>query len=161
MADPALTIRFTRLENDRHRFDYVRPDGSGETFEMESDPQLRRDLLHFALETEAGLRGSLYGLLAKVGGYRELSIAGEDLGGEAAMTARVVAPLQAAFADELDPQTLVDRIVEFSEDMGQPPIRWLTADLVARSADRLRQLEARWAATQVGEALELAFPLPR
>ena len=161
MADPALTVRFTRLQDDRHRFEYLRPDGTGGALELETHSMLRHDLLHFALETEAGLRGSFYGLLAKVGGYRELILAGADLGGEAAMTERVVGPLQSAVTGDLDPEAFVARIVEFSEDMELPPIRWLTADLVARTAETFRQLEGRWKATSFGETMELSFPLPR
>ena len=161
MADPALTVRFTRLQDDRHRFEYLRPDGTGEALELETHSMLRHDLLHFALETEAGLRGSFYGLLAKVGGYRELILAGADLGGEAAMTERVVGPLQSAVTGDLDAEAFVARIVEFSEDMDLPPIRWLTADLVVRSAETFRRLEGRWKATPFGGTMELSFPLPR
>ena len=35
MADPALTVRFTRLQDDRHRFEYLRPDGTGEALELD------------------------------------------------------------------------------------------------------------------------------
>ncbi len=53
-----LTLRFTKLSDERHRFEYRRPDGTGEAIEMETRSLLRHDLLHFALEREAGLRGS-------------------------------------------------------------------------------------------------------
>jgi len=90
--DDALALRFTRVSADEHRFEYLRPDGTGEAFDLETLGLLFHDLLHFAVETEAGLRGSFYGLLAKVGGYAELSVGGgAALGGEIAITERVSA----------------------------------------------------------------------
>ena len=99
-----LTLRFTRLSDDRHRFEYCRADGSGEAIEMESGSLLVHDLLHYAVESEAGLRGSFYGVLAKIGGYEELAIAGgAALGGEIAITERVAAAVgEAITEDELD-----------------------------------------------------------
>ena len=84
--DNALTLRFTRLSDAMHRFEYRRTDGSGETLDLESAGVLFQDLLHFAVETEAGLNGSFYGLVARVGGYAELSVGGgAACGGDGAM----------------------------------------------------------------------------
>src|SRR4051794_7175273 len=101
---PALTIRLTRISPTHHRFEYRRRDGTGEAVEMETGSLLVHDLLHFAVESEAGLRGSFYGLLAKVGGYEELQVTGgASLGGEIAITERVVGPLTGALKDDIDP----------------------------------------------------------
>lgn len=157
---PVLTVRFTRLEPDRHRFEFVRPDGTGEALELETHSFLRHDLVHFALESEARLRGSFYGLLAKVGGYRELTLAGEALGGEAEMTETVVGPLQTVLKGELDAAAFVERVAAYRADMDLRPIPWLTADLITVVAERVRQLEGHWKATPFGETMELRFPLP-
>ena len=55
----ALTLRFTRLSPDLHRFEYRRADQTGEALELETRSFLFHDLLHYALENEAQLRGSL------------------------------------------------------------------------------------------------------
>ena len=63
-----LVLRFTRLAPTHHHFEYRRADGSGEVVEMESEDLLFHDLLHYAVESEAGLKGSFYGILGKIGG---------------------------------------------------------------------------------------------
>src|ERR1700685_949420 len=90
-----LTLRFTRISPDRHRFEYRRADGTGEAIEMETRSLLTHDFVHYAVESEARLRGSFYGILAKIGGYQELSVnGGAALGGEIAITERIVGALQ-------------------------------------------------------------------
>ena len=92
-----LTLRFTRVSPTHHRFEYRRADGTGEAIEMETRSLLHHDLLHYAVESEAGLKGSFYGILAKIGGYEELTVAGGTaLGGEIAITERVVGALTGA-----------------------------------------------------------------
>jgi len=161
--DDALTLRFTRVSADEHRFAYLRPDGTGEAFDLESDGLIFHDLLHFAAETEAGLQGSFYGLLAKVGGYAELSVGGgAALGGEIAITERVVAALaEAVRGDELDADAVLEQArADFALDGGRAP-RWLTAEFAAKVCERMRDLDGRWRATPVGETMELRFPLAR
>lgn len=156
-----LALSFTRTSPTYHRFEYRRPDGTGEAIEMETRSLLFHDLLHFAVELEAGLRGSFYGILAKIGGYEELRVAGGmALGGEIAITERVVGALTGALSREgLDADAFVNQITEFLSlyDEGAP--RWLTRDFVLKVRECMRQLEARWKATPFGETMELAFPL--
>ncbi|HWA61058.1 MAG TPA: hypothetical protein VG939_06775 [Caulobacteraceae bacterium] len=160
MAELALSFR--RLGPDRHAFSYRRPDGTGETVEMETHSLLRHDLIHFAVETEAHLRGSFFGILAKVGGYEELRVnGGQALGGEVAITERVVGAITGALGrEDLDDEAFVAEAGEFLElfDEGRP--RWFTPDFVRRVRERMRDLDGRWKATPFGEALELSFPLP-
>jgi hypothetical protein len=161
--DSVLTLRFTRLSDATHRFEYRRPDGTGETLELESASVLFHDLLRFVVESEAGLNGSFYGLVARIGGYAELSVnGGAALGGEIAVTERVVAALAEAVRDE---EADVDAVVEQArgdfELYGERAPRWLTAEFVAKALGRMRELEGRWAATPIGETMELRFPLAR
>jgi hypothetical protein len=155
----SLTLRFTRISPTHHSFEYVRPDGTGEAIEMETRSFLFHDLLHYAVEMEAGLRGSFYGILAKVGGYEELSVSGgAALGGEVAITERVVGVLTGTLKGEaLDPRAFLAAYAELSEAYGERPPRWLTADFVVRVAERMRQLQGRWKATPFGQVMELRF----
>ena len=57
-----LTICFTRTSNQRHRLDIVREGGACESRELETRSTLVHDLVHFAVETEARLTRSFYGL---------------------------------------------------------------------------------------------------
>lgn len=156
-----LTLRFTRLSPTHHQFEYRRPDGSGETIEMETRSFLGHDLVHYAVESEAGLRGSFYGLLAKIGGYEELTVnGGAALGGEVAITERIVGALQDALKDEaLEAGAFAAAMADYLELYDERPPRWLTHEFVTRVRERLRQLNGRWNATPFGETMELTFPL--
>ena len=156
-----LEISFTRVSPERHRFAYRRPDGTGEAIEMETASLLQHDLIHFAVESEAGLRGSFYGLLAKVGGYEELRVAGgAALGGEIAITERVVGALTGALAQpELDDEAFAAQVAEFLDLYDERAPRWLTGAFVKAVRERMRQLDGRWKATPFGQTMELAFPL--
>ena len=154
-----LTLRFTKLSDDRHRFEYRRADGSGEAIEMETRSLLVHDLVHYAVESEAGLRGSFYGILAKIGGYEELSVAGgAALGGEIAITERIVGALQGALAhDDFDAAAFQTQVADYLSLFDEPPPRWFTPAFVAAVRERMRQLTGRWNATPFGETMELEF----
>jgi hypothetical protein len=149
-----LRIRLTRLSNDRHRFEAIRPNGEIEMRELETRSFLVHDFVHFAVESEAGLRGSFYGQLARGGGYEDM--AG---GGEGVRTEMVVGILQSAIKGEVDPDTFVARLKETWATIGREPPDWLTPDLTARALERLRQLQGRWRATSFGQTMELEFTL--
>jgi hypothetical protein len=156
-----LILRFTRVSPTHHRFEYRRPDGTGEAVEMETRSLLFHDLLHYAVETEARLRGSFYGILGKIGGYEELSVAGgAALGGEVAITERVVGALTGALrAEGLDDETFVAQASEFLDIHQERAPRWFTPTFVAAVRERMRQLTGRWKATPFGETMELVFGL--
>ena len=61
-----MLVRFTRLTNERHRFEIVRDDNVSEARELETRSTLLHDLSHYAVEVEAGLTSSaLYGLASE------------------------------------------------------------------------------------------------
>jgi len=153
----ALTIRLTRLSPTHHRFAYLRVDGTGESLELVTREFLTHDLIHFAVETEAGLRGSFYGLLDRIGGYAELSLAGAALGGEAQVTEMIVGPLQNALGPATPAANVAERIADFMRDMEMLPPRWLTSDFIEAVRERVRRLQGEWKATPFGETMELVF----
>ena len=154
-----LALKFTKLTPERHRFEYRRADGTGEAIEMETRSLLAHDLIHYAVESEAGLRGSFYGILGKIGGYEELTVSGgAALGGEVAITERIVGALQGALGDDnLDEATFLARVAEYLELFDERAPRWFTAPFVAAVRERMRQLTGRWKATPFGETMELQF----
>ena len=158
----ALTLRFTRLSQDRLRFEYRRPDGSGEIVEMETEGVLVHDLLRYAVETGAGLKGSFFGILAKIGGYEELVVAGgAALGGEIAITERVVAALSVGLQQpDLDDAAFAAAVIEHLDIYEERAPRWLTPALIAAVRERMRQLTGDWEATRLGDTMELVFPPP-
>ena len=154
-----LTLRLTRISPTHHRFEYRRPDGTGEAIEMETRSLLFHDLLHFAVESEAGLKGSFYGILGKIGGYEELSVTGgAALGGEIAITERVVGALTGALQQEdLDADDFVSQVSEYLDISDERAPRWFTPAFIAAVRERMRQLMGRWKATPFGETMELVF----
>lgn len=156
-----LTLRFTRVSPTHHRFEYRRVDGTGESVEMETLSFLYHDLLHYAVESEAGLKGSFYGILAKIGGYEELTVAGGmALGGEIAITERVVGALAGALKSgvDLDAEAFVEQVTEYLEAYDERAPRWLTPTLALAVRERMRRLEGEWNATPFGQAMGLEFP---
>jgi len=151
----ALTIRLTRISPTHHRFEYIRADGTGEALELVTREFLTHDLVHFAVETEAGLRGSFYGLLDRIGGYAELSLQGEALGGEAQLTEMVVGPLQASPTSAA--AGIAEHIADYMRDMDLRPPRWLSGAFIDAVRERMRRLEGQWKATPFGETMELVF----
>jgi hypothetical protein len=155
----SLALRFTRVSATHHRFEYRREDGTGEAVEMETRSLLFHDLLHYAVESEAHLKGSFYGILGRIGGYEELTVAGgAALGGEVAVTERVVGALTGALkSEDLDDAAFVAQVTEFLEIYDERAPRWLTPAFIAAVRERMRRLMGRWKATPFGETLELTF----
>jgi len=153
----SLTLRFTRVSATHHRFEYIRADGTGEALELETRSFLIHDLLHFAVESEAGLRGSFYGLLDRIGGYAELSVNAGGLGGEVQITEMVVGALTGALAAPVEAEGLATSVSAYIADCGLRAPRWLTPAFVETVFERMRRLQGEWKATQFGQAMTLRF----
>jgi len=148
----ALFIRFTRLNPTHHRFEAIRPDGTRDVREFETRSLLLHDLVHFAVESEGGLRGGFYGTLADGANYDA-----PRPDSEAQAVEYVVGPLQGALKGEIDPDVFVTRLQGVQRSIGNEPPAWLTADLIRRALERLRRLRGQWQATPFGETMELRF----
>lgn len=149
-----LIIRLTRLSPTHHRFAFVRPDGSAASRELETRSLLLHDLVHFAVESEAGLQGGFFGRLAH--GFDPDGA--WETGSEAAAVELVVGPLQGAQKETVDPEAFVARVRQHFQVIGQNAPDWLTPDLIARAQTRLSQLTGQWKATRFDETMELRFP---
>jgi hypothetical protein len=69
-----LGIVLKKVSPTHHAFTMVFEGGGKETVELETKTYLYHDLLHFAVESEAGLSDSFYGRLLKGYRYDELSL---------------------------------------------------------------------------------------
>lgn len=156
----SLDVRFTRLSPTHHRFEAIGADGAREVRELETRSLLLHDLVHFALESEAGLTHGFYGRLAKGGGYDA-----ELEGSEAMAVESVVGPLQGAIKgaiegaglSQLDAEAFVARLRTVRESIAERAPDWLTPELIGRTLRRLIQLQGQWRATAFGETLALKF----
>ncbi|MBI4909434.1 MAG: hypothetical protein HY820_37800 [Acidobacteria bacterium] len=145
-----LTIRLTRVSPTHHRLSYKRNDGSGEDILLETRSCLLHDLVHFAVESEAGLLNSFYGSLARAASNGELPSSHELL-----LTERIVGPLQ-NIADS-DPSVILTAIQGLFAAYGDPVPAWCTHDLLIRVQNRVRQLRGQWNSTPFGQSMELQF----
>lgn len=156
-----MLIRFTRLTNDRHRFEIVREDGTCEAHELETRSTLVHDLAHYAVELEGGLSHSFYGRLARGVRYDDLIDTPAE-GPEALQTERVVVMLQGALKapDRVkpDPELTLAKLASSFDATADDHPAWLTTDLMARIVERLRRVHGQWRATSFHETLELKFP---
>jgi hypothetical protein len=156
-----MLIRLTRLTNDRHRVEFVRDDGTRETHEMETRSALLHDLVHYAVESEAGLTASFYGRLASGETYEGL-LTNPPADAEAMQTEGVVGRLQGIAKNdawsEVDPASFAAAIAAGSRALGAEPPAWLTGDLIVRVRERLRRVQGQWRATPFHQTLTLEFP---
>lgn len=153
-----MRIAFRKISDERHELTIVRGDGQRETVACETRSVLAHDLLHYAVEAEAGLVYGFWGLLA----------AGHSL---ADMNDRSGAPLGARHADIMVVERLVGALspiakgaapaevmagmTRYAESSGSTLPPWLTEPFVAAVAERLRRLVGRWRATPHGGVMEL------
>ena len=157
-----MLIRFTRLTNERHRFEIVRDDGTRESHELETRSTLLHDLAHYAVESEAGLRNAFYGRLASGLAYSQLSTMPAQ-SPEALQTELVVVHIQNTYKHGFDAPETTSRddskriVASFSLGGTEPP-EWLTEELVDRARKRLRSVQGRWRATPFHQSMELEFP---
>ena len=156
-----MQIRLTRLTNERHRIEFVRDDGTREAHELETRSALLHDLVHFAVETEAGLRASFYGRLASGETYDALTTV-PPATFEAMQTEHVVVRVQSiAKSDkwsDVDPDGFAQSIAASFRSVEHEPPPWLNGDLIARVRERLRRVQGQWRATPFHQALALEFP---
>lgn len=146
-----MKILLTRLSNDRHRLVVERSDGSRVERELETRSVLLHDLVHYAVETEAGIEDGFWGSLAAGTDFDELlDEAAAPSGQGLALAESLVGPLQSVWKGELDP----DRYVELAG--GSAP--FVDRAFVDRAHDRIRRLWGRWRATPFHETMELSWP---
>jgi hypothetical protein len=156
-----MQIRLTRLTNERHRLELVRDDGTRESRELETRSTLLHDLVHYAVESEAGLKASFYGRLARGETYDAMTTV-PATGPEAAQTEIVVVRIQGIAKNDtwsaVDPQSFVEAIAAAFRVVGDEPPAWLTGNLVVRVRERLRRVQGQWRATPFHQTLSLEFP---
>jgi hypothetical protein len=154
-----LVIRLTKLSDHEHRFEYSAPGGAGESLTLVTRSFLNHDLVHFAVESEAGLKDSFYGRLARAGGYARLAEATVDDPGEVGLTEMCVAALSTVAKGQGTPEGAVRAATEWMRTMDREPPAWLTDAFAHAVKERFRRLVGEWKATPFGGTMELRFPL--
>lgn len=169
-----MRIRLTRLTNDRHALELLRDGGVRERIELETRSFLLHDLIHYAVETTAGIATGVWGTLAAGSSLAELNARpGPDLGqapgqgheqGFDSKTADlltielITGPLHAVVQGRLAIESALAGLIEQMAMGGKSPPPWLTREFLERVVERLRQLTGRFRATPFGQPMELPWP---
>lgn len=149
-----MRIVLTRLTDRTHRFEIVRRDGSQERVELETRSLLLHDLVHYAVEAEAGIAAGFYGSLAAGVPMDALADRDHPPEGEGlAMAESLVGPMQSLYHGRASRELYVERAGARYPDV-------VDEAFVDGVLERLRRLVGRWKATPFGEAMELTWPPP-
>lgn len=159
-----LLIKLTKISLTDHRFEYLREDATGEKLELETKGFLFHDLLHFAVESEAKLVDSFYGLLYKNKKYEDLIPKQNENGsnyfdGEAGMTEKIVGPLSSLIKDGVTAQDFLSGMQNMLDAYGQEKPDWLTLEFIGNVKERMRKLLGEWKALPFGKTMELIFEI--
>lgn len=152
-----ITVLLTRVSNTHHTFSYRRPDGRGETLTLETKSILFHDLLHFAVESEANLRDSFFGKLARSDSYDALNGPDVRYDGEIGMTEKVVGAMTGFLKTEQPPEAFMDGMRNWSEASGDTIPAWLTREFVLNVTERMRRLQGEWRGLPFGATMTLTF----
>jgi hypothetical protein len=160
-----MRIRFTRISDQRHELALLRDGVVRERVECETRSYLTHDLLHYAVEAEAGLAGGFWGNLAA---GRTLAQMNDRTGGMGAGAAdaeemgtieQVVGALTGAVKGR-SAADMVSGMQRFAASAGTTMPGWLTEAFVVAVQERMRRLLGHWRATPVGHAMELDWDAP-
>lgn len=154
-----LHLKLTRVSPTHHRLEYVRADGTGESAEIESKSFLFHDFVHFAIETEAKLRGGFFGLLSRGHTYAELSgkAPSEHSTEEALVIEQAVSITTGIIKKMTTPEEAILAFKGLRNASGKRIPVWYTPVFIERVRERQRHLMGHWNSMRFGETLELQF----
>lgn len=158
-----MQIAFQKISNDHHRLTIKRVDGSSETAILETKSLLLHDFIHLAVELEAGLKESFWGLVASGASFLELAGKDEMQGAdidrtEVGITEFVVGALTGAVQRSVPPIELIAGMKKFFVASNQTFPAYLTADFIERTLERLRHIRGAWKATAFGDVFIVEWP---
>jgi hypothetical protein len=156
-----MRIALTKVSDDAHRLALTHDDGWHESVELASRSFLWHDFLHYAVETNAGLRQSFWGLLASGKTLAELHDAMGDCArpaAEAMITEAVVGVMTNVVRQDIPPDAAIEGLGRLFEAQGRDMPVWFTAVFVERVCEHMRRLMGEWRALPYGREMQLAFP---
>jgi hypothetical protein len=151
-----MKIAFRKLTDERHVLAISRDLASWETVECETPSYLEHDLLHYAVEAEAGLRSGFWGRLATGATLAEMNDRTRPMDDEMAAVEQVVGALSAIVKGR-SAVAVVAGMNRFASSLGASLPPWLTEGFVLAVEERMRHLLGRWKATPRGSALDLTW----
>jgi hypothetical protein len=152
-----MRIAFRKLTDERHELTISRDPASSETVECETRSYLTHDLLHYAVEVEAGVEAGFWGRLAAGATIAEMNDRTRPMDNEMAAIEQMVGALTASVKGRSAAE-VVAGMNRFATSLGASLPGWLTETFVLAVQERMRQLLGRWRATPRGSTLDLTWP---
>lgn len=157
-----LKIQLKRVSPTQHAFTLLLENGGKETLQLETKTYLFHDLLHFAVESEAGITNSFYGRLAKGERYEELtlpemSVVSHGSDSEALMTERIVGVLTGVLKRNASGSQALLGLQNLLSASGETVPQWFTPTFVEQVKERMRKLEGEWKGIAFGETMTIEF----
>lgn len=147
-----MRVTLTRLDNHTHRLAIERADGSREAVECETRSLFLHDLVHFAVEAEAGIDDGFYGLLARGTPLARLNDRENPPPGDGLMAVeRVVGPMQSVVNGRAPAHLFFAAGMRLGD-------RVIDDAFVAAVQARMRHLLGRWRATPFHAGMTLSWP---
>ncbi|MCB9778554.1 MAG: hypothetical protein H6742_08340 [Alphaproteobacteria bacterium] len=135
-----------------HELTVVRDDGSHETVRLETRSFLLHDLVHLAVEAEAGLAHGVWGTVADGASLTALRAEPDDPAArELWLSERLTGPMQSVWNGRLDAERYLERV------RGATPA--VDEGFVDRVRTRLRALTGHWRSTRHGMVMVVEWPL--
>jgi hypothetical protein len=157
----SMRILIHKLSDERHVLALEREGGTGEQAECETRSLLLHDLLHYAVEAEAGLDQGFWGALARGRTLDDMNDrSGAAMAGELPqlMVIEQIVGALSSIAKGPSPDALATALHAYAGALGTRLPDWLTADFIARVRERMRSLTGHWKAIRFGETMELTWP---
>ena len=123
----------------------------------ETRSYLTHDLLHYAVEVEAGVQSGFWGCLATGATLAWMNDRTRSMGDEMAAIEQAVGALSASVKGRSAAE-VVEGMNRFASSLGATLPPWLTERFVRGVQERMRQLLGRWKATPRGATLDLTWP---
>lgn len=155
-----MRVLLTKLTDSRHALEVHRADGSFERRELETRSLLLHDLVHFALESAAGIEDGFWGRLAAGSRFDDLlGGPGEESSRPVRMDVeRVVAMLQTCAKSGADADAAHRRLETGAAAQDEELPAWVTREVVIDAFDRLRRVLGAWRSTPFHVPMELRWP---
>jgi hypothetical protein len=157
-----MRIQLRKLSEERHRLAIIRAGGQIESTECETRSLLMHDLLHYAVESEAGLASGFWGQLEAGRTLADMNDRTGKAQGIASAELEAIEQLVGALhgvTKDVPADELVAGMNRFASALDATLPEWLTEELVQRVKERMRRLVGHWRATPHGAAMELEWPI--
>lgn len=153
-----MRIALKKMSDEKHVLEIIRECGRRESVLCETRSYLTHDLLHYAVEAEAKLKGGFWGNLAAGKTLEEMNDRTGKSMADGSPEIMVIERLVGALTSAVKGRSAAEMaagLQRFGEATGEPMPSWLTEDFIAAVQERMRRLLGHWKATPYGGTMEL------